>query len=76
VDVLAQKAKQTMQNIHVNRYQNPNGWQGSIEPDDRSWILFIQDDGSPVLMIEAETEDESGATVRGYVAAADIQQAT
>ena len=32
-----------MQNIRVNRYEYPEmiGWQGWIEPDDLSWILFI-----------------------------------
>jgi len=46
-----------MQNIHVKRYNAPKstGYLGSIEPDDRSWILFIPEDGStPELHVEVE----------------------
>lgn len=25
------------------------GWQGYIEPEDKSWILFVHADGTPVL---------------------------
>lgn len=40
-----------MQNVTVHRYQNPEavGWQGYIEPADRSWIVFVALDGTPVL---------------------------
>lgn len=36
-----------MQNIHVRRYQSPapGGYQGTIEPEDKSWIVFIDKDG-------------------------------
>lgn len=56
-----------MQNIHVKRYQDlSTGYQGSIEPADRSWILFIKEDGSPSLWVEATTEDDDGQTLHGY----------
>jgi hypothetical protein len=38
-----------MQNIIIGRYDNPEktgGWAGWIEPEDRSWILFIAADGT------------------------------
>ncbi len=37
-----------MNNIYIGRYSNPKriGWAGWIEPNDRSWILFIGLDGS------------------------------
>jgi hypothetical protein len=60
-----------MQNIHVRRYETPNQvhYQGWIEPEDRSWILFIEKDGTPQLYLEVEVEEEEGKTVRGYVPA-------
>lgn len=40
-----------MQSIHVKRYLSGQGtgWQGCVEPEDRSWILFVHDNGTPVL---------------------------
>ena len=63
-----------MQNIHVSRYRNPSDvhYQGLVEPDDRSWILWIEEDGTPRLMRRVETrpnEDGSGDTIEGYIAA-------
>ena len=43
-----------MSNLKVGRYANPanvGGWQGWIEPDDKSWIAFIAADGSPVVYL-------------------------
>lgn len=34
-----------MQNIHIQRYSGSPAWQGSIAPEDRSWIVFIDKDG-------------------------------
>ena len=34
-----------MQNIHVRRYKDAHNFQGSVEPEDRSWIVFIDKDG-------------------------------
>ena len=44
-----------MQNIIVGRYQTdrePKGhnWAGWIEPDDRSWIMFVGEDPSNILV--------------------------
>lgn len=58
-----------MQNIHVIRYSHPSkvGYAGAIEPDDRSWILFIPDDGAvPQLWQQSEVEVREGKTVSGY----------
>lgn len=36
-----------MPNIEVHRYaERPAGWAGWLEPADRSWIMFIHEDGS------------------------------
>jgi len=47
-----------MQNIHIKRYNHPQdvGYQGTIEPEDGSWILFIPLDEAklPQLFIEVE----------------------
>ena len=49
-----------MNSIIVKRYANPKatGWQGWIEPEDRSWIAFVDLDGRPVFFL---TRDQSGA---------------
>lgn len=59
-----------MNNIQVHRYpvpteeqraQWPQGvtdvsdhWQGWIEPDDLSWIAFIEKDGKPVVYLDRD----------------------
>jgi hypothetical protein len=30
-----------MSNIEVHRYANPGEWLGWIEPEDSSWIIFV-----------------------------------
>ena len=42
--------------IKTGTYKNPQdtGFLGWAEPDDRSWILFIRTDGSPVLFPKRE----------------------
>jgi hypothetical protein len=42
-----------MANITVGRYEDPAsvGYQGWIEPDDRSWIAFVASDGGPVVFL-------------------------
>ncbi|MHB0976908.1 MAG: hypothetical protein ACYC1U_06910 [Candidatus Aquicultorales bacterium] len=50
-----------MGNIRVGRYEHPCGWQGWIEPDDRSWIAFIRDDGTPVFYLNRDPE--TGAVI-------------
>jgi hypothetical protein len=38
-----------MQSIHIGRYEQPNGFAGWVEPEDRSWVLFVATDGSATL---------------------------
>ena len=52
-----------MQNIAVHRYANPETqriWQGYIEPDDKSWIAFVDAKGHVSLF---DDRDETGAIV-------------
>lgn len=46
-----------MCNITVTRYPDPEavgGWQGYIEPDDRTWIAFVRSDGQPVVFLDRD----------------------
>jgi len=45
-----------MQNIHVKRYKNPEavGYQGWLEPEDLSWIAFIDLEGKPVFYLHRD----------------------
>lgn len=40
-----------MDKITIKRYENPTsvGYQGYIEPEDKSWILYIGVDGKPLF---------------------------
>lgn len=51
-----------MCNITVGRYSAPaeTGYQGWIEPEDRSWIAFVRDDGTPQVFLH---RDETGAVL-------------
>lgn len=62
----------TMTNISVHRYPVPSDeeratwppdtqavsdtWQGWIEPDDRTWIMFVGADGRPVVFLDRDPE--------------------
>jgi hypothetical protein len=52
-----------MQNIHVGRYSNPQqvGWEGWLEPADRSWIAFIDLAGRPTFYLHRN--QRSGAVL-------------
>lgn len=54
-----------MQNIHVRRYKQPTpgGFQGSIEPEDRSWVIFIDKDGHATFWRKGELELPEGDVV-------------
>ena len=54
-----------MNNIKVGRYTNPVniGWQGWIEPEDRSWIAFIDLDGRPKFYLH---RDEKGGVIEDF----------
>jgi hypothetical protein len=54
-----------MQNITVGRYSpnsgnvEPDGslhreWAGWIEPEDRSWIMFVRVDGTPLVFLDRD----------------------
>jgi hypothetical protein len=57
-----------MQNIHVKRYESSQGtgYQGCIEPEDRSWIVFIDNAGAPALWRRVEVRDTDGKTEHAY----------
>jgi len=69
-----------MQNVHVKRYTHPDthGYAGTIEPEDRSWVLFIPNSGkAPELYVEVEVPESEdtpdGPTVKGYTPAIFMQ---
>lgn len=43
-----------MQNIVVGRYHAPDGFIGWIEPEDRTWIMFIGDDHAPLVFLDRD----------------------
>lgn len=54
-----------MTNIRVGRYSKGSGtiqpdgsvkqdWQGWIEPDDRTWIAFIDSEGRPLFFLDRD----------------------
>lgn len=47
-----------MQDIKVTRYEGQltQHWQGYIEPEDRSWIVFVDGTGKPVLFDQRDPE--------------------
>ncbi len=47
-----------MGNVVVGRYTDSAsvGYQGWIEPDDRSWIMFIREDGSPQVFLDRDPD--------------------
>ncbi len=48
-----------MCNIKVGRYTHPSArefWQGWIEPEDNSWIIFINAQGNPVVFLDRDPE--------------------
>jgi hypothetical protein len=51
-----------MQPIHVSRYKSPNTFAGYIEPEDRSWIVFVDAKGLATFWrrTEVQMKDEDG----------------
>jgi hypothetical protein len=45
-----------MGNITVGRYADPAsaGYQGWLEPDGKSWIMFVDRDGRPVVFLDRD----------------------
>lgn len=52
-----------MQNINVHRYAEPEavGFSGYIEPEDQTWILFLDLNGQPVTIFDRDPE--TGAVI-------------
>ena len=48
-----------MQNIIVKRYSGDTGWQGWVEPEDGSWIIFVRDDGAVFMFDERDPDTGS-----------------
>lgn len=63
-----------MQNIHVRRYQQPapGGYQGTIEPEDRSWLVFIDKDGHATFWRRAELAAPIGLENVGEVISNEV----
>ncbi len=62
-----------MTNIHVKRYPDPKaiGWELTIEPEGRDWIVFVPHGDNPALFFRrVEVLDEEGKTVHAY---ADVE---
>jgi len=47
-----------MCSITVRRYDHPEsvGYQGWIEPEDKSWVAFIRADGTPQVFLDRDPE--------------------
>lgn len=64
-----------MQNIHVKRYDDPaavGGFLGTIEPEDRSFIVFVNADGTPQLWLRVKVEGERPGEVEHSYASAEV----
>lgn len=48
-----------MPNIKVGRYENPEalalGWLGWLEPSDKSWIVFVDEQHRPHVYLHRDT---------------------
>lgn len=63
-----------MQQIHVKRYEDPKAvhYQGLVEPEDRSWTLFIDKDGAPSLFVRVSMSPEEGKVEHGLINVRDL----
>lgn len=57
-----------MQNIHIKRYEptQGTGFQGCIEPEDRSWVVFLDAAGRPTLWHRVEGTGSEGKVEHAY----------
>lgn len=60
-------------NIRVCRYASPNRWEACIEPEDRSWVLYVPQPeaaaegvGPQLWHLIGTCEDEHGDTHDAY----------
>jgi hypothetical protein len=56
-----------MQNIHVHRYDSPAYYTGWIMPEDRSWIVFIDQEGQATFWRRVEKSPSEGRVDHSYV---------
>lgn len=63
-----------MQNINVRRYKQPapGGFQGSIEPEDCSWVIFIDKDDHATFWRRGELELPVGLVNVGEVISNEV----
>lgn len=61
-----------MQNIHVCRYKDSHAFQGSVEPEDRSWVIFIDKDGHATFWRRGELELPVGLENCGEVISNEV----
>lgn len=66
-----------MQQIHVKRYEDPKTvhYQGSVEPEDRSWALFIDEAGTPSLFVRVALTEGEAQTDHALVNVRDLPTA-
>lgn len=49
--------------LGLGSYTGETGYRGWVEPADKSWILFVRDDGTPELY--TNRDPETGALIGG-----------
>ena len=64
-----------MQPIHIKRFKQGD-YIGSIEPEDRSWAVFIAKDGTATLWRRTELFDNPEGYEHGYLNVEDMAAAT
>ena len=57
--------------LHVSHYKGSPNYRASVAPEDRSWILLIDANGSPELYCDIPTMGENGEWVHSYEPAGD-----
>ena len=68
MDGPALREEKAMQNIHVKRYQPElKEWQGTISPEDGSWIVFVDSAGEPFFYRRGNVEKADGKLEEIYV---------
>lgn len=58
--------------IHVKRYSDPKpgGWDSTVEPADRSWLVFVHEDGHALFYRRVEITNDEGKTEHAF---ADVE---
>lgn len=61
------RSPMTMPNIHVQRYASPSTFAGNIEPEDRSWIVFVAVNGEATFWRRSKRTKLGEKTEHVYV---------